>query len=68
MKSNTILIVILLASLSLVAQKIDEGYVVYYFGATDCGYCNVPENIENVKKIKSELGLELSDENLRLNL
>ena len=31
-----------------------ETCVVYYFGATNCGYCNVPENIEKIKQIKNE--------------
>ncbi|MBI3578910.1 MAG: hypothetical protein HY089_05800 [Ignavibacteriales bacterium] len=47
---------ILMMSFSLYSQeKSKEVYVVYYFGATDCGPCNTPKNIENIKKIKAEL-------------
>lgn len=55
MKRILLSLPILLFGLSVHSQKdIQEQYVIYYFGATDCGYCNEAENIVNIKKIKSE--------------
>jgi len=31
-----------------------DTYVVYYFGATNCGYCNIPANIEKIKQVRNE--------------
>lgn len=39
-------------------EKFEETLVVYYFGATDFGFCMVPDNIEKIKKIKTELSEE----------
>lgn len=35
-------------------QTAKEAFVVYYFGATSCGYCNIPANIEKIKQIRNE--------------
>jgi hypothetical protein len=37
-----------------VAEK--EQYVLFYYGATDCYYCNVPENILNINKLCKGIG------------
>lgn len=42
-----------------------EIYVVYYFGATSCGFCNIPENIERIKRIKIEFSEKYSDCNIK---
>ena len=34
-------------------------FTFYYFGASDCGYCNIVENIVLMKKIKRQLTKEL---------
>lgn len=31
-----------------------ETYVIFYFGSTDCAYCNMPANIEKIMTIKNE--------------
>jgi hypothetical protein len=28
-----------------------EQYILFYYGATDCYYCNVPENIANINRL-----------------
>lgn len=33
----------------------DSVYTILYFGATSCGYCNVPENIQNITKMTNEV-------------
>ena len=38
---------------------------VFYFGATNCGYCNIQENIEKIKAIKSELPKKYKDEKIK---
>jgi len=53
------------ASLGFVQDKSKETLVVYYFGATSCGYCNVPENIEKIKKIKTEFSVKYKDSNIK---
>jgi hypothetical protein len=42
-----------------------EVYVVYYFGATSCGFCNMPENIEKIKRIKIEFSEKYPDYNIK---
>ena len=54
MKRMLLLILVVTITVAYSNEESEEKYVVYYFGATDCGYCNIPENIENVKKIKVE--------------
>lgn len=44
--------------------KSKEIYVVYYFGATSCGFCNRPDNIEKIKKIK----IDFSKKHPNLNI
>ncbi len=60
------------ASLGFTQDKSIETFVVYYFGATSCGFCNVPENIEKIKKIKTEFSKKYKDKqregNERLSL
>jgi hypothetical protein len=50
---------------TVIAQKEmqQDFLVVYYFGATDIGFCTAPDNIEKIKKLKKDLPLEY--ENLR---
>lgn len=35
-------------------EKVEEVMVVYYFGATNIGFCMVPDNIRKIKKIKAD--------------
>ena len=53
------------ASLGFTQDKSEETLVVYYFGATSCGFCNVPENIEKIKKIKTEFSKKYKDSNIK---
>jgi len=53
------------ASLGFTQDKSEETLVVYYFGATSCGFCNVPENIEKIKKIKKEFSEKYKDSNIK---
>jgi thiol-disulfide isomerase/thioredoxin len=53
------------ASLEFAQDKSIETFVVYYFGATSCGFCNVPENIEKIKKIKTEFSKKYKDSNIK---
>jgi len=46
-------------------NKSKEVYVVYYFGATSCGFCNVPENVEKIKKIKVDFSKRNPDLNIK---
>ena len=38
-----------------------DTYVVYYFGATNCGYCNIPANIDKIKQIRNEFSKKYPD-------
>ncbi len=53
------------ASLGFTQDKSIETFVVYYFGATNCGFCNMPENIEKIKKIKTEFSKKYKDSNIK---
>jgi hypothetical protein len=44
---------VFLNSLSL-PQESKEVYSLFYFGATSCTFCIVPQNIENIKKLRKE--------------
>src|SRR6185369_13501868 len=33
-----------------------EQYVLLYYGATDCYYCNLPENIHNINTLTETIG------------
>jgi len=46
-------------------NKSNEIYVVYYFGATSCGYCNMPKNIEKIKKIRIDFSGKYPDLNVK---
>lgn len=46
-------------------EKFEETYVVYYFGATSCGFCNISENIEKIKKIKIDFSRKHPDSNIK---
>jgi hypothetical protein len=38
-------------------EEFEEVLVVYYFGATNCGFCTAPENIKKIKKIKTDFSM-----------
>ena len=59
------LLFIIYASLGFTQDKSKETLVVYYFGATSCGFCNVLENIEKIKKIKTEFSEKNKDSNIK---
>lgn len=65
MKRMLLIILVLRITVAYSNEKNEEKYVVYYFGATDCGYCNIPENIENVKKIKVEFSQKYIDKTVK---
>lgn len=46
-------------------RKTEEVLVVYYFGSTDFGFCTLPENIEKIKKIKTDLSDEYRNRNIK---
>jgi len=59
------LIFTIYVSLGFTQDKSKETLVVYYFGATSCGFCNVPENIEKIKKIKTEFSEKYKDSKIK---
>ena len=38
-----------------------EEYVLLYFGATDCYYCNLPENIQHINTLTKTIGNKFAD-------
>jgi hypothetical protein len=48
-----------------IQANLKETYVVYYFGATSCGFCNISENIEKIKRIKIEFSKKYADFNIK---
>ena len=54
MKKITLLILLLINSLCFCAGKEKATLVVYYFGATSCGFCNTEDFVNNIKKIRNE--------------
>jgi hypothetical protein len=42
-----------------------EFLVVYYFAATDIGFCTAPENIEKIKKIKTDFSARHKSQKLK---
>ncbi len=46
-------------------DKIEEFLVVYYFAATDFGFCTAPENIEKIKKLKSDFSAKSKSQKLK---
>ena len=65
MKRFVFLLLVFIFVISNSSETIEEKYVVYYFGATDCAYCNIPENIENIKKIKLEFSQKYINKNIK---
>jgi thiol-disulfide isomerase/thioredoxin len=71
MKRIILILTIILLSLPIYSnsgslqEKLKETYVVYYFGATSCGYCNMPENIKKIKKIKIDFSKKYPDSNIK---
>lgn len=63
---RTCLILALISPIFLRSQdSYKETYVVCYFGATNCGYCNIPANIEKIKQIKNEFFKKYPDFNTK---
>src|SRR5258705_5908312 len=52
--SFTILTILSFAGKNRHAAK--EQYVLLYYGATDCYYCNLPENILNINTLTNSIG------------
>lgn len=48
------LLAIILPGYGSKEEEFEETLVVYYFGATNCGFCTAPENINKIKKIKTD--------------
>lgn len=48
------LLAIILPGYGSEEEEFEEILVVYYFGATNCGFCTAPENIKKIKKIKTD--------------
>jgi thiol-disulfide isomerase/thioredoxin len=46
-------------------EDLEERYIVYYFGASNCGYCNIPDNIKNIKRVKIELSQKYKDKKIK---
>lgn len=46
-------------------EQTEEYLVVYYFAATDFGFCTVPKNIEKIKKIKVDLSAKTKSQRLK---
>ena len=63
---GTCLFLALIAPIFLRSQdSYKEAFVVYYFGATNCGYCNIPANIEKIKQIRNEFFKKYPDFNTK---
>ncbi len=45
--------------------KSEEILVVYYFGATDFGFCTAPGNIKKIKRIKTDLSDKYGDNKIK---
>lgn len=46
---------LLIASSSAISQYSNKSQLtLFYFGGTDCYYCNLPENVKNINKMHSE--------------
>jgi hypothetical protein len=65
---------VLAGALLLIGAILDSGVqkeqkkeflVVYYFGATDIGFCAAPENIQKIKKIKTDFSARHKSQNLK---
>lgn len=39
---------------SLIASNDKQTLVIYYFGATSCGWCNTPECVSSINKLRNE--------------
>ncbi len=59
------LLITITIRLGFMQENGKEMYVVYYFGATSCGFCNMPENIEKIKRIKIEFSKKYPDFNIK---
>jgi hypothetical protein len=59
------LLVTICTGFGLTQNESKEVYVVYYFGATSCGFCNMPENIEKIKRIKIEFSEKYPGYNIK---
>jgi hypothetical protein len=56
------IICIMLFSTSILAQENTKTrFSIFYFGGSDCPYCNVPKNIGNIKKIKLQFPKRYKD-------
>jgi hypothetical protein len=64
--SGIYIILILFIPIFLYPQdSYKDTYVVCYFGATNCGYCNIPANIEKIKQIRNEFYKKYLDFNVK---
>jgi hypothetical protein len=54
MKKNVLLLFIFLTATFLYAGNGKQTLVIYYFGATNCGWCNTEECINSIKKMHQE--------------
>jgi hypothetical protein len=55
---GTVLALLLMSTVIAQKDKQQDFLVVYYFGATNIGFCTAPDNIEIIKKLKKDLPLE----------
>lgn len=60
-----LILVTVYVSFGFMQDKSKEMLVVYYFGATSCGFCNIPENIEKIKKIKTDFSKKYIDSDIK---
>lgn len=56
--AGIVLTLFLISTVIAQKDKQQDFLVVYYFGATNIGFCTAPDNIEKIKKLKKDLPFE----------
>jgi len=59
------LLIIILPGYGWEEEELEEALVVYYFGATNYGFCTAPENIKKIKKIKTDFSKKYKGLNMK---
>ena len=66
MKSIIIIVILFLFNQAIYfAEDNKQDLVIYYFGATSCGFCNTEDCINSIKKIRSEFSKVHSKYNVK---